>query len=109
MRISPSVAPAPVGLLPGDLELGLAVGLQQPALEVDDEQPARVQAPAAHDLRRVDREHARPRSRARRTPSSVTSQRPGRRPLRSRQAPSTRPSEKTIAAGPSQGSITEEL
>ena len=42
-------------------------------------------------------------------PSSVTSQRPGRSPLRSRQAPSTRPSEKTIAAGPSQGSITEEL
>ena len=68
-----------------------------------------VQAPAAHDLGRLDRA-ARPASEPSTTrPSSVTSQRPGRRPLRSRQAPSMRPSEKTIAAGPSHGSITDEL
>ena len=51
-------APVAVGALAGDLELGLAVGVQEPALQVDDEQPARVQAPAADDLRRVDRQHA---------------------------------------------------
>jgi hypothetical protein len=41
-------------------------------------------------------------------PSRVSSQRPGRRPLRSSVAPITRPSVKEIAAGPSQGSITHE-
>ena len=41
-------------------------------------------------------------------PSLVTSQRPGRRPLRSSVAPITRPSVKATAAGPSQGSISDE-
>ena len=39
-------------------------------------------------------------------PSWVISQRPGRRPLRSSVAPTSRPSVKTIAAGPSHGSIS---
>ncbi len=39
--------------------------------------------------------------------SVVTSQRAGRSPLRSSVAPITRPSVKAIAAGPSQGSISE--
>ena len=91
MRISPCSHQLAVGLRAGDLELGLAVGVEAAALEVDDEQAAGVQAAAAADLGRVDREHARPRSRTTTTPSSVTSQRPGRRPLRSRQAPSDAP------------------
>ena len=41
-------------------------------------------------------------------PSLVVSQRPGRRPLRSSVAPITRPSLKATAAGPSQGSISDE-
>ena len=41
-------------------------------------------------------------------PSLVVSQRPGRNPLRSRVAPITRPSENATAAGPSQGSTSEE-
>ena len=41
-------------------------------------------------------------------PSFVSSQRPGRRPLRSSVAPITRPSVKAIAAGPSHGSIRQE-
>ena len=41
-------------------------------------------------------------------PSLVSIQRPGRSPLRSSVAPITRPSVKQIAAGPSQGSITQE-
>ena len=52
------VAPAAVWAARGDLELGLAVGLQQLALEVDDEQAAGVEAATAHDLRRVDGQHA---------------------------------------------------
>ena len=39
-------------------------------------------------------------------PSSVCAQRPGRSPLRSSLAPSTRPSENVIEAGPSHGSIS---
>ena len=42
------------------------------------------------------------------SPSSVSTQRPGRRPLRSSVAPITRPSVKAIAAGPSQGSMKQE-
>ena len=79
------------------------------ALEVDDEQAARVQAAAARRPSPGRPAAPRPRSRATTSPSSVTSQRPGRRPLRSRQAPTMRPSENAIAAGPSQGSITEAL
>ena len=41
-------------------------------------------------------------------PSVLTSQRPGRSPLRSSVAPITRPSEKATAAGPSQGSTSDE-
>ena len=41
-------------------------------------------------------------------PSSVTDHRLGRRPLRSRVAPSRRPSLNTIEAGPSQGSSSSE-
>ena len=41
-------------------------------------------------------------------PSRVSSQRPGRSPLRSSVAPITRPSVNEIAAGPSHGSITHE-
>ena len=41
-------------------------------------------------------------------PSFVTSQRPGRRPFRSSVAPMTRPSLKATAAGPSQGSTSDE-
>ena len=41
-------------------------------------------------------------------PSLVTSQRPGRRPLRSSVAPITRPSLNATAAGPSHGSTSEE-
>ena len=41
-------------------------------------------------------------------PSLVTSQRPGRRPLRSSVAPITRPSLNATAAGPSQGSTSDE-
>jgi hypothetical protein len=41
-------------------------------------------------------------------PSFVTSQRPGLRPFRSSVAPITRPSENATAAGPSQGSTSEE-
>ncbi len=41
-------------------------------------------------------------------PSFVVSQRPGRRPLRSSVAPIMRPSEKATAAGPSQGSTSDE-
>ncbi len=39
-------------------------------------------------------------------PSWVSIQRPGRRPLRSSVAPTTRPSEKHTAAGPSHGSMS---
>ena len=41
-------------------------------------------------------------------PSLVSSQRPGRSPLRSSVAPITRPSVKATAAGPSHGSIRHE-
>ena len=41
-------------------------------------------------------------------PSLVSSQRPGRRPLRSSVAPMTRPSVNATAAGPSHGSIRHE-
>ena len=41
-------------------------------------------------------------------PSLVSSQRPGRRPLRSSVAPISRPSVNEIAAGPSHGSIRHE-
>ena len=41
------------------------------------------------------------------SPSSVTQYRAGRRPLRSSTAPTTVPSVKHTAAGPSQGSIKE--
>ena len=41
-------------------------------------------------------------------PSLVSSQRPGRRPLRSSVAPITRPSVNATAAGPSHGSIRQE-
>ena len=41
------------------------------------------------------------------SPSSVTQYRAGRRPLRSSTAPTTVPSVKAMAAGPSQGSISE--
>ena len=41
------------------------------------------------------------------SPSLLTQYRAGRRPLRSRTAPTTVPSEKAMAAGPSQGSISE--
>ena len=41
-------------------------------------------------------------------PSLVSTQRPGRRPLRSSVAPTTVPSVKVTAAGPSQGSMKQE-
>ena len=41
-------------------------------------------------------------------PSLVSSQRPGRSPLRSSVAPITRPSVKATAAGPSHGSMRQE-
>ena len=42
------------------------------------------------------------------SPSVVSSQRPGRSPLRSSVAPMMRPSVKAIAAGPSHGSMKQE-
>jgi hypothetical protein len=41
-------------------------------------------------------------------PSVVVSHRPGRRPLRSSVAPTSEPSVKTMAAGPSHGSMSPE-
>ena len=42
-------------------------------------------------------------------PSSVSLKRAGRKPLRSRHAPTVRPSENTSAAGPSHGSLKQRL
>ena len=100
--------PLAVGLARGDLALDLLV-LDDPApLEVDEEQLARLQAPEAPDLLGRDVEQARPPSRARRGRRSSPPSGPGRRPLRSSVAPTTRPSVKATEAGPSQGSIRQE-
>ena len=85
--------------------LDLLVGDDPPAVEVDEEELARLQPPLAQ---RCSRRGCRARpSRRRAGPSRrvVSSQRPGRRPLRSSVAPITRPSVKETAAGPSQASI----
>ena len=64
--------------------------------------------PAPGDAARARCRARRSRTRARSRPSVVTSQRPGRRPLRSRVAPTRVPSVKTMAAGPSHGSMIPE-
>ena len=101
------VEPAAVGLLRGDLALDLLVLHDAVALEVDEEELAGLQAAQPLDL--AGRDGSRPASEPSTTmPSLVSTQRPGRRPLRSSVAPITLPSVKATAAGPSHGSIRQE-
>ena len=91
-----------------DLALDLAVLDDAAPLEVDQEQLARLEAAEALDLLSGGMS-SRPASEPSTTwPSVVSTQRPGRRPLRSSVAPITRPSVNATAAGPSQGSMKQE-
>ena len=107
-RTTPSRYQSPYGFAVATRRL-TSSSLDDPALgEVDQEQLARLQAALAQDVRRPARRARRPPSASTTQPSFVSSQRPGRRPLRSSVAPITRPSVNAIAAGPSHGSITQE-
>ena len=83
----------------------LLVGDDPPALEVDEEELPGLQPPLAQ-RRAPGGTSSTPVSEASTTqPSRVSSQRPGRRPLRSSVAPISVPSVNAIAAGPSHASV----
>ena len=100
-----AVEPLAVRLLGGDPALDLVVGDDPSLLEIDEEELARAAAGPCGGCSTAGMSST-PASEASTTqPSRVSSQRPGRRPLRSSVEPITRPSVNDTAAGPSQASI----
>ena len=101
------VQPLVVRVLGGELGLDLVVLDDAVLVGVDEEHPAGLQPALADDRGRVDVEHA---DLGGEHDQAVVGDpvAAGRRPLRSRTAPTWVPSVKTTQAGPSHGSISVE-